>query len=234
MQRWRFQSTNTTIVRIWSSWLVHKTDLAAPSPSGHAFKVYLDTPDSSFMEFLPNLDVLVISSGHWFSNRCIYVHNGTTAGNTTDSIEAYGMAMETSLNAIATHEGYAGLTIVRSYSPVHYEGGAWNKGGSCGGIVSPETRLGRNRYTDAMHEKQVIGLERATKRLSNGSKLRFMDVTMMSAYRHDGHPGPYRRPGSGKAVKQGEKPAEDCLHWCMPGLPDAWNEVLFEILRREL
>ena len=228
MQRWHFPTTNTTIIRIWSSWLVHQARLRAPLPSGQSFNVYLHTPDEAYMEFLPTFDVLVISSGHWFSGRCIYVVNDTTPSG---HVEAYGMAVNTSLTAIATHEGYAGLTIARSYSPDHYQGGAWNKGGSCKGITTPATELSKNSYIDSMNEKLVAGFDHAGKKLRNGSRLRLMNVTVLSGYRRDGHPGPYtghdRRKG-------GKETREDCLHWCMPGVVDTWNEILFEMIKRDL
>jgi hypothetical protein len=47
------------------------------------------------------------------------------------SVEAFGISVETILTALVTHPNYTGLTILRSYSPDHYEGGGWNTGGSC-------------------------------------------------------------------------------------------------------
>lgn len=80
MQKWHFQSTSTKIVRIWSSWLVHRTsDPIGPAPQG-VDKVYLDVPDETFMEYIPGFDVLVLSSGHWFVKKSAYVINGTVVG----------------------------------------------------------------------------------------------------------------------------------------------------------
>lgn len=102
MQRWLFRSTSTNIVRIWSSWLVHKTpDPIGPAPKG-VDKVYLDVPDETFMEFIPAFDVLVLSSGHWFAKQSAYVINGTVVGGQlwwpknagemrVNNIEAFGM-----------------------------------------------------------------------------------------------------------------------------------------------
>ncbi|CAN1194729.1 Protein trichome birefringence-like 39 [Linum perenne] len=43
-----------------------------------------------------------------------------------------------------------------------------------------------------------------------------LDITGMSLYRKDAHPGSYSRNG-----------ATDCSHWCLPGLPDTWNILLY-------
>lgn len=47
-----------------------------------------------------------------------------------------------------------------------------------------------------------------------------LDVTTLSQYRKDGHPSGY----------SGEHSGEDCSHWCLPGLPDTWNELLYASL----
>ncbi|XP_072992025.1 protein YLS7-like [Typha latifolia] len=247
MQKWYFRSTSTSIIRIWSSWLVHRTsDPLHFAPEG-IDKVHLDVPDETFMEFLPNFDVVVLSSGHWFAKKSAYILNGSILGGQLwwpkkagkmqiNNIKAFGVSVETCLTAIANHPKFTGLAIVRSYSPDHYEGGAWNTGGSCTGKDRPATKLLKNGFTDTMYKKQVTGFQRAVKKLGGGSRLRFMDITKSFGYRHDGHPGPYRSPDPNKVTRRGpngEPPPQDCLHWCMPGPIDTWNEFLLEIIRRE-
>ncbi|XP_010246878.1 PREDICTED: protein trichome birefringence-like 18 isoform X2 [Nelumbo nucifera] len=249
MQRWYFKSTSTTIVRIWSSWLVHKTSEPFDFAPEGVVKLHLDAPDEDFLDFLPSFDVVVLSSGHWFAKQSVYIFNNEIVGGQLwwpdksrpkkiDNVEAFGISVETILTAIATHPNYTGLTIVRSYSPDHYEGGAWNTGGSCTGKTKPalEGELVQNGFTDVMHEKQVVGFNRALKKLSNRSKLKLMDITKAFGYRHDGHPGPYRNPDPNKITKRGpdgKPPPQDCLHWCMPGPVDTWNELVLEIIRRQ-
>lgn len=46
----------------------------------------------------------------------------------------------------------------------------------------------------------------------------WLDITTLSQYRKDGHPSKYG--GHGK----------DCSHWCLPGLPDTWNQLLYAAL----
>ncbi|XP_042508133.1 protein YLS7-like [Macadamia integrifolia] len=249
MQRWYFKSTSVMIVRIWSSWLVHQTPEAFDFAPEGVVKLYLDKTDEGFMQYLPTFDVVVLSSGHWFAKQSVYIFNNEIVGGQLwwpdksrprkiDNIEAFGISVETILTAIVTHPNYTGLTIVRSYSPDHYEGGAWNTGGSCTGKVKPafDRELVPNGFTEAMHQKQVMGFEHAIKKQTNKSKLRLMDITKAFSYRHDGHPGPYRSPDPNKITKRGpngQPPPQDCLHWCMPGPVDTWNELVLEIIRRE-
>lgn len=249
MQRYYFRSTSTMIVRIWSSWLVHQTPDAFDFAPAGVTKLHLDAPDEGFMEYITGFDVIVLSSGHWFAKQSVYILNNEIVGGQlwwpdrsrkkkVDNIEAFGISVETILTAMGTHPNYTGLTIVRSFSPDHYEGGAWNTGGSCTGKERPakEGELVENGFTNIMHEKQVSGFDRAVKKKTNKSTMKLMDITEVFSYRHDGHPGPYRSPDPNKITKRGpdgRPPPQDCLHWCMPGPVDTWNELVFEIIRRD-
>ncbi|XP_061953410.1 protein YLS7 [Populus nigra] len=249
MQRYFFRSTSTMVVRIWSSWLVHQTSESIDFAPKGVVKLHLDAPDEHFMEFIPNFDVIVLSSGHWFAKQSVYVLNNEIVGGQLwwpdrsrpmkiNNVEAFGISVETILTSIATHPNFTGLTILRTYSPDHYEGGAWNTGGSCTGKEKPLApgELVENGFTEIMHKKQITGFDRAINKATNKSKLKLMDITESFGYRHDGHPGPYRSPDPNKLTKRGphgKPPPQDCLHWCMPGPVDTWNELVLEIIRRD-
>jgi hypothetical protein len=249
MQRYFFRSTSTMVVRIWSSWLVHQTSEPIDFAPEGVVKLHLDAPDEHFMEFIPSFDVIVLSSGHWFAKQSVYVLNNEIVGGQLwwpdksrpmkiNNIEAFGISVETIVTSIASHPNYTGLTILRSYSPDHYEGGAWNTGGSCTGKEKPLApgELVGNSFTDIMHKKQIAGFDRAIKKATDKSKLKLMDITEAFGYRHDGHPGPYRSLDPNKLTKRGpdgKPPPQDCLHWCMPGPVDTWNELVLEIIRRD-
>ncbi|KAJ0243084.1 hypothetical protein HA466_0203170 [Hirschfeldia incana] len=155
-------------------------------------------------------------------------------------VEAFGISVETILKAVA--KNYKGLTILRTWSPDHYEGGAWNTGGSCTGKEEPLSpgKLVKNGFTEVMYEQQAGGFQRAVAddKLGNRTKkMKLMDITEAFGYRHDGHPGPYRSPDPKKITKRGpdgQPPPQDCLHWCMPGPVDTWNEMVLEIIRRDM
>jgi len=255
MHRWHFQSTDTMIIRIWSSWLVHRTDDPIGLAPKDVSKIHLDKPDENFMELLASFDVVILSSGHWFAKRSAYIIDDNkiiggqlwwpnkTQKMEVNNVQAFGISTETIVSAIANHPNYTGLTIVRSFSPDHYEGGAWNTGGSCTGVTTPATKLVTNEFTNAMHKQQVEGFDRALEKAktnnnnnNSGDKLKLMDITDAFGYRHDGHPGPYRNTDPTKRTTRGldgRPPPQDCLHWCMPGPVDTWNELVMEIIRNE-
>ncbi|KAI3949261.1 hypothetical protein MKX01_031614, partial [Papaver californicum] len=45
-----------------------------------------------------------------------------------------------------------------------------------------------------------------------------LDVTAMSQLRKDAHPSKYANKG---------RTAHDCGHWCVAGVPDTWNRLLY-------
>ncbi|KAJ8771521.1 hypothetical protein K2173_026698 [Erythroxylum novogranatense] len=226
LQRYYFNSTSTMIVRIWSSWLVHQTSERFEFAPEGIVKLHLDTPDKNVMKFFPNFDVIVISSGHWFTRQ-----SDSSPPMKVNNIKAFEISVETILTSLVTHPNYTGLTILRSYSPAYYETGAWNFGGSCTGKVKPLVpgELVENNTTSVKHRKQVTGFDSAIKKKTNKSKLKLMDITEAFSYRHDGHPGPYTKRGP-----DGRPTSLDCLHWCLPGPVDTWNELLLEIIQREI
>ena len=68
---------------------------------------------------------------------------------------------------------------------------------------------------------------------SSKDRLKLLDITLLANIRADGHPNSYREfQPFGKNHK---KPIQnDCLHWCLPGPIDTWNDLLVESLRSEI
>ncbi|KAI3993474.1 hypothetical protein MKX01_002487 [Papaver californicum] len=58
----------------------------------------------------------------------------------------------------------------------------------------------------------------------------FLNITTLSEYRKDAHTSVYTiRQGKLLTPEQKADPQTfaDCIHWCLPGLPDTWNEFLY-------
>ncbi|GER43291.1 trichome birefringence-like [Striga asiatica] len=51
-------------------------------------------------------------------------------------------------------------------------------------------------------------------RALEGSNFQILDITRMSEFRADAHPS-----------TAGGKRHDDCMHWCLPGLTDTWNDL---------
>ncbi|CAN7052052.1 hypothetical protein IGI04_027504 [Brassica rapa subsp. trilocularis] len=58
----------------------------------------------------------------------------------------------------------------------------------------------------------------------------FLNITKLSEYRKDAHTSVHTiRQGKMLTPEQQADPNTyaDCIHWCLPGLPDTWNEFLY-------
>ncbi|KAG1338070.1 putative protein trichome birefringence-like 34 [Cocos nucifera] len=62
-----------------------------------------------------------------------------------------------------------------------------------------------------------------------GVHVQILNITQLSEYRKDGHPSIYRRQYVPLTEEQLANPTSysDCTHWCLPGVPDTWNELLY-------
>lgn len=61
----------------------------------------------------------------------------------------------------------------------------------------------------------------------------FLNITQLSEYRKDAHTTVYgERKGKLLTKEQRSDPKNfaDCIHWCLPGVPDTWNEILYAYL----
>ncbi|XP_031284224.1 protein trichome birefringence-like 31 [Pistacia vera] len=61
----------------------------------------------------------------------------------------------------------------------------------------------------------------------------FLNTTQLSEYRKDAHTTVYgERKGKLLTKEQRADPKNfaDCVHWCLPGVPDTWNEILYAYL----
>lgn len=84
---------------------------------------------------------------------------------------------------------------------------------------------GRGSDSNMMNvvEKMIEGLK------ERGVRVQVMNITQLSEYRKDGHPSIFRKQWEPLTEEQIKNPSSyaDCIHWCLPGVPDVWNELLY-------
>lgn len=100
-------------------------------------------------------------------------------------------------------------------------GGQWNSGGKCDGERQPitnESYLAAYPWTMNIVEDIIAEMK---------TPVFYLNITKMTDYRKDGHPSVYREAGFNKL---GLRMVQDCSHWCLPGIPDSWNELLYATL----
>ncbi|KAM1093506.1 hypothetical protein ACFX2B_008503 [Malus domestica] len=99
--------------------------------------------------------------------------------------------------------------------------GTWNEGGGCDTYSEPETDY-KNLAVDPVNN---LYISESIKQLEYKKwKVQFLNITYLTEFRKDGHPSKYREPGTPVDAPQ------DCSHWCLPGVPDTWNELIYATL----
>ncbi|MFS7934334.1 putative PC-Esterase [Helianthus anomalus] len=100
-------------------------------------------------------------------------------------------------------------------------GGQWNSGGACDHETEP---IKNTTYLTPYPDKMVV-LEKVFKGMKTG--VTYLNVTRLTDFRKDGHPSIYRKQHYTAEEQKSPLHYQDCSHWCLPGVPDAWNEILY-------
>ncbi|WOL02978.1 protein trichome birefringence-like 1 [Canna indica] len=135
--------------------------------------------------------------------------------------EAFGKALRTWATWVQTHINRNRTQVFfRGYSWSHFDGGQWNSGGNCHNETEP--------ITDEKHLTEYLKLTEILESVMREmaqvtSVIRYLNITRMTDYRKDAHPSLFRQ-------KNATMQFQDCSHWCLPGVPDAWNQLLFAML----
>ncbi|XP_042036737.1 protein trichome birefringence-like 14 isoform X1 [Salvia splendens] len=215
---YRFPITNTTILYYWSASLCDLEPIKGSNPVD--FSMHLDRPPAFLRQYLHKLDVLVLNTGHHWNrgklnaNRWVMYVNGVP--NTNKKIADVAGAKNLTIHSIvkwvdAQLQLFPGLkAFLRSLSPRHFFNGDWDTGGTCDNTtpLSGGKEVLKDDSSDPVAAHAV-----------RGTGVKLLDITALSELRDEGHISRY----SIKATAG----AQDCLHWCLPGIPDTWNEILF-------
>lgn len=242
-RRWIIPSHNVTVSSYWSPFLVNGIE---KSNEVSYNKLYLDSIHGKWGSDLEGMDMVVLSVGHWFLHPAVYTDGDSVLGchycpglNHTEIgfYDPLRRAIKTTLNSILQKRGGSRgnsiNVIVTTFSPHHFEG-PWDKAGAC-----PKTEPYKEgeKSLEAMDQQmrdivieEVDAIKSHDKKIGR-MRLEVLDITKLAYMRPDGHPGPYMNPFPfANGVR--ERMQNDCVHWCLPGPIDTWNEILLQVMKR--
>lgn len=238
---WKFPSYNFTLSVIWTPFLI-KADIFEDmnGVSSSEIQLHLDTLDNKWTNQYKNFDYVVIAGGKWFLKTAIYQENSTVTGchychgkNLTELgfEHAYRKALQQVFNFV-TNSNHKAIVFFRTTTPDHFENGEWFSGGYCNRTVPfKEDQIDMRDVDSIMRGIELEEFEKAVSLgcCDNGANLKLLDTTQLSLLRPDGHPGPYRQFHP-FAKDRNAKVQNDCLHWCLPGPIDSWNDIVMEMM----
>ncbi|CAN8254591.1 unnamed protein product [Cochlearia groenlandica] len=170
-----------------------------------------------------NADFLVFDSAHWWthSQKRIswdYYKDGNKLYKVMDPMVAYEKGLTTWAKWVEINLDPSKTKVIfRTISPRE-------SGQKCYNQIHP---LPSSNNSHVPRQSRV--LEKVLMRMKY--RVYLQDITTMSAYRRDGHPSVFKR-----SMREAEKhhridgSSSDCSHWCLPGVPDIWNEMLYSII----
>lgn len=167
------------------------------------------------------MDVLVFNTWHWWthtgrSQPWDFIQDGSKVLKDMDRLTAFYKGMTTWAKWV---DEYVNPTKTKVFfqgiSPTHYDAREWSRAShSCRGEAEP---LSGSTYPAGSPPSVEIVRKVLT---SMRTPVFLLDITTLSQLRKDAHPETY----------SGNHAGTDCSHWCLPGLPDTWNRLLYAAL----
>ncbi|KAK6155165.1 hypothetical protein DH2020_009413 [Rehmannia glutinosa] len=234
---WVFSEHNFTLMSLWSQFLVASTERVINGTATGTFDLHLDRIDPHWSEKLPSIDYAVFSDGHWFIRQNYLYEGGRLVGciycqapNLTDVGPgwAIGKAFRAAFRAVNNNCRKISSLLV-TFSPSHFENGTWDTGGGCNRtrpLGRDEVDRGGPDWDYRKIQVEEIEIARSAGEES-GNSFGVVDVTGIMAVRADGHPDVHWENSWVKGYR-------DCAHWCLPGPIDVWNELMFELIKRQI
>ncbi|KAM7250465.1 hypothetical protein ACFE04_022348 [Oxalis oulophora] len=167
-------------------------------------------------------DMLIFNSFHWWTHTgrqktWDYFQVGDKLVQEMDRMEAYRIALTTWSKWVDDHIDTSKIQVFyQGIAPVHYNGNEWKETNkTCEGETEPVK--GSIYPTPPLEGEKIV--KNVIGKMSKPVYL--LDVSLLSQLRKDGHPSIYTIKGS---------TYNDCSHWCLAGVPDTWNHLLYAAL----
>ncbi|KAL9685854.1 hypothetical protein QQ045_023308 [Rhodiola kirilowii] len=172
-------------------------------------------------------DIIVFNTGHWWTHDKTskgedYYQEGSHVYHELNVLEAFRKALTTWGRWVDRNVDPAKtLVFFRGYSASHFSGGQWNSGGACDSETEP---IKNETYLIPYPSKMTV-----LERVIHGMKtpVSYLNITRITDFRKDGHPSIYRKIHIPTDEQKAPLKYQDCSHWCLPGVPDTWNEILY-------
>ncbi|KAL3617454.1 hypothetical protein CASFOL_037775 [Castilleja foliolosa] len=183
-------------------------------------------------------DILIFDSFMWWLDATMTILWGSF-GSSDAIYKRVEMKMRRYEMALNTWSDWLEININQtktnlffmSLSPYHFHGERWEAEENCYNETEP---IMKKDYWGIATDREMMDIAEwnVRKLEKRGLKIEYLNITHLSDYRRDAHPSVYRKFFHSLSEEQLANPKSysDCVHWCLPGVPDIWNEILFSYI----
>ncbi|KAJ6822866.1 putative protein trichome birefringence-like 12 [Iris pallida] len=193
------------------------------------YRVDVDVPADDWANVTKFYDVLVFNTGHWWGLDKFPKETPLVFYREGKPITPLGISgglrvvLQSMISHIEREVPKETIKFWRTQSPRHFYGGEWDHNGSCL-FTEPLKQEELDSWFDPRNggvNKEAREVNHLIQQALKGTSIQLLNLTHLSEFRADAHP----------AIWLGKKDAvavwgQDCMHWCLPGLPDTWVDIL--------
>ncbi|KAJ8764158.1 hypothetical protein K2173_005073 [Erythroxylum novogranatense] len=233
----RVEDYKTTVEFHWAPFLVESN---SDDPENHSILDRILVPESikKHGENWKGADYLIFNTYIWWMNSLTIkvLDHGTFDDESTTHYEeiertiAYRRVLKTLSQWVDENVDPNDTSVYfMSMSPLHFRSLYWNNPGGikCANETTPI--LNMNVPLDVGTDRRLYDVARNAFQ-SMKVPVHLLNITVLSEYRKDAHTSIYTTRQNKLLTPEQQGDAAkyaDCLHWCLPGLPDTWNEILY-------
>ncbi|XP_014515856.1 protein trichome birefringence-like 3 [Vigna radiata var. radiata] len=183
------------------------------------------------------VDILVFNTYVWWMSglrvKALWgsFANGEEGYEELDTPVAYKFGLRTWANWVdSTIDPNKTRVFFTTMSPAHTKSADWGHkdGIKCFNETKPVKK--KNHWGSGSNKDMMSVVAKVVKRMK--VPVNVINITQISEYRIDGHSSVYSETG-GKILTEEERANPrnaDCIHWCLPGVPDTWNQIFLAML----